>query len=141
MFYIGFFYFKKSAIRSFPHFWWPMWANRSGRSPNFFFFLPSGVFIGGPVCQLLRFYCIFHYSITKNERWERITQVTHQKWATMSELHRSLTKNERMSKLLFFWANRSFAHFVAKNERFAQKAMSEFPALHLSALNLNPAAN
>ena len=28
-----------------------------------FFFFASGVFIGGPVSPLLRFYCIFHYSI------------------------------------------------------------------------------
>ena len=34
----------------------------------------------------------------KNEWCEQITQVAHQKWATMSDLLRLLTKNERMSK-------------------------------------------
>ena len=41
-------------------------------------------------------------SLTKNERCERIPQVTHQKWATMSKSLRLLTKNERMSELLVF---------------------------------------
>ena len=49
---------------------------------------------------------------------EWFAQVTHQKWATMSESLRSLTKNERIA---FFWANCSFAHSFAKNDRFAQK--------------------
>ena len=47
-------------------------------------------------------------SLTKNERCEQIAQVAHQKWA-----------NERITG--FFIANRSFAHFFAKNERFAWK--------------------
>ena len=47
----------------------------------------------------------------------------------MSESLRLFTKNERMSKSLIFLANRSFAHLWAKNERFAQKPMSGFPAL------------
>ena len=34
----------------------------------------------------------------KNEWCEQITQVAHQKWATMSDLLRLLTKNERMSE-------------------------------------------
>ena len=33
MFYIGFL-FKKWVIGSFPHFWWAMWANCTGRSPK-----------------------------------------------------------------------------------------------------------
>ena len=67
-------------------------------------------------------------SLTKNERCERITQVAHQKWATMSDSLRSLRGNERSwanhsgrsSKISewvnrsFFWANRLFAHFWAK---------------------------
>ena len=66
----------------------------------------------------------------KNERCERIAQVTHQKWATMSNSLRSLRGNERswanrsgrspkMSKWVncsFFGANRSFANFWAKTD-------------------------
>ena len=39
-------------------------------------------------------------SLTKNEPCERIAQVAHQKWATMSNLLRSLMKNEWMSNSL-----------------------------------------
>ena len=81
----------------------------------------------------------FLRSLTKNERCERIAHVAHQKWANewiaciferiCSENHwansqpsifdvteslRLLTKNERMSESLVFWANRSFTHFFAK---------------------------
>ena len=80
--------------------------------------------------------------LTKNERCERIAQVAHQKWATMSDLLRSLNKNERpwanpsgrsrknerISESLFFWANPSFAHFFAKNEWFAQKTNERIPS-------------
>ena len=72
-------------------------------------------------------------SLTKNERCERIAQVTHQKWVTMSDLLRSLTKNEwpwancsgcspKMSK----WVNSSFLERIAHSLR---KPMSVFPAL------------
>ena len=49
-------------------------------------------------------------SLTKSERCERISQVAHQKLATMSDLLRSLTKNKRFSQK-------------------TSKPMSEFPAL------------
>ena len=76
MFYIGFL-FKKWVIHSFPHFWWAMWANRSGRYPKM-----------SHVSESLRL-------LTKNEwPWvicsdrspkmsdhERIAQAAHQKWA------------------------------------------------------------
>ena len=42
---------------------------------NFFFFA-SGVFIGGPVSPLLRFYCIFHYSIHFTLEWSPIQVLT-----------------------------------------------------------------
>ena len=42
-------------------------------------------------------------SLTKNERCERIAQVAHQNWATMSILLRSLTKKEEMSESLVFF--------------------------------------
>ena len=51
-------------------------------------------------------------SLTNNERCERIAQVAHQKWANHS----------------FFWANCSFAHFWAKNNRFAQKTDERIPS-------------
>ena len=41
---------------------------------------------------------------------ERIAQIAHLKWVTVSELLRFLTKNEQMSELLVFLAYRSFAH-------------------------------
>ena len=40
-----------------------------------------------------------------HQKLERFAQVAHQKWASMSESLRSLTKNERMSELLIFWAH------------------------------------
>ena len=85
---------------------------------------------------------------------EQIAQVTYQKWATMSDSLKLLTKNEQpwairsggspkmsyyegiaqvahqneqMSKLLFFLAYHSFAHFFAKNERFALKTDEQIP--------------
>ena len=63
---------------------------------------------------------------------EQFAQVAQRKWAIMSELLWLLTKNERMSQMLIFWANRSFAHFSTKNVQFAQKSnerIPEFPAL------------
>ena len=93
-------------------------------------------------------------SLTKNERCERIAQVAHQKWATMSDSLRSLRGNERswanrsgrspkMSEWAnrsFFWANRSFAHFFAKNERFAQKTDERIPspAYYANSFLLSP---
>ena len=56
--------------------------------------IPS--FLVSDVSKLLRF-------LTKNERCEQMAQAAHQKWATMSELISSLTKNEQMSELLVFF--------------------------------------
>ena len=64
------------------------------------------------------------------------------KMSDVSELLRSFTKNKRpwascsgrsptISELVnrsFFWANHSFAHFFAKNERFAQKSDERIPS-------------
>ena len=82
--------------------------------------------------------------LTKIERCERIPEVTHQKKMSdherfangrseeMSEIRskslRSLTINERMSEYSFFLANCSFAHFWAKNERFAWKTDERIPS-------------
>ena len=41
-------------------------------------------------------------SLTKNERPWAFAQVAHQKWVTISESLRLLTKNEQMSELLIF---------------------------------------
>ena len=49
---------------------------------------------------------------------EQFAQVAHQKWATMNELFRSLTKNEQMSK----WANRSF--FGANSQPWMRLAVN-----------------
>ena len=51
--------------------------------------------------------------------FERFAQFAHQKWATMSESLRSLTKNERMSESLVFLSTSDSL----------RKSMSEFPAL------------
>ena len=88
-------------------------------------------------------------SLTKNERCERITQVAHQKWATMSDSLRSLRGNERLwancsgrsPKIsewvyrLFCWANRSFAFFGAKKERFARKTDERIPSPAVNTIN------
>ena len=55
------------------------------------------------------------------------------KWGTMSESLRLLTKNEPMGQLLvFFERTLSFAHFFAKNERFAQKTDKRIPSPDIS---------
>ena len=43
-----------------------------------------------------------------------MAQAAHQKWATMSELIRSLTKNERMSELLVFFSESLIRSFIRK---------------------------
>ena len=57
-------------------------------------------------------------SLSKNEQFEGITQVLHQKRATMSDSLRSITKNEQMSKLLVFLReliiHSLFANFFTK---------------------------
>ena len=74
-------------------------------------------------------------SLTKNERCERIAQVAHQKWVTMSISLTSLRGNEqlwancsgcspKMSEWVncsFFLVNCSFANFWPKNEWFTRK--------------------
>ena len=62
-------------------------------------------------------------SLNKIEQCEQIAQVAHHKWETMSEL-------------LVFLANRLFAHFFAKNERFTQKN-KRFPALEKANVVIN----
>ena len=53
-------------------------------------------------------------SLKSNERCEQITQVAHQKWATMSDSLRLLTKNERMSELLIFLNQSLICSFLDK---------------------------
>ena len=59
---------------------------------------------------------------------ERFALVAQRKWVIVRELLRSLTKNERICESLIFWANRSFAHFWAKNKRFARKSDERIPS-------------
>ena len=66
-------------------------------------------------------------SLIKNEQCEQIAQVAHQNRAPMSKSLRSLTKTSEWANCSFFLANRSFANFFAKNERFAQKNNEQSP--------------
>ena len=74
MFYIGFFYLKNE---------------------RFAHILCFGEQLVSNVIESLRL-------VTINEQYEQIAQVAHQKWATMSDLLRSLTKNKGMSESLVF---------------------------------------
>ena len=74
--------------------------------------IPS--FLVGDVSKSLR-------SLTKNERCERIAQVAHQKWATMSESLRLLTKNERLSKSLVFLSKSFIRSFFRKKTAIRSK--------------------
>ena len=60
--------------------------------------------------------------------YERFAQVAHQKWATMNELLRPLTKMSEWANCSLFRANRSFAWFFAKNKRFARKTNERIPS-------------
>ena len=69
-------------------------------------------------------------SLTKNEQCEWIAQVARQKWETMSDLLRLLTKNEQMSESLVFFER--IAHLLIFSQKTSDsliKPMSEFPAL------------
>ena len=77
--------------------------------------------------------------LTKNEWCERISQVTHQKWAAMSKSLMLLTKNERPCRIAQGthqkWATEQiarffeqFANFFAKNKQFAQKTNERIPS-------------
>ena len=95
--------------------------------------IPS--FLVSNVSELLRL-------LIKNEWCEWIAQVAQQKWVTMSDSLTSLRGNEqswanhsgRSPKMiewvncLYFWVNRSFAHFWAKSEQFARKTDERSPS-------------
>ena len=122
------------------------WENRTKNEWFAYKNLTNIVFFGRFIVRFFyRAICSFPFF---NERCEQMAQVAHQKWMmwatcseTMSKWLRSLTKNERMSESLmvahkkwatwascsFFWVNRSFAHFFAKNKRFAQKTDEQIP--------------
>ena len=71
-------------------------------------------------------------SIINNEWCERIPQVAYQKWATMSNSLRLLTKNERMSEVLVFLSKSLICSFFCKKTSDSlRKPMSKFPALLL----------
>ena len=82
-----------------------------------------------------------HSFLKRCELWSDRSQ----KWATVSK---SLTKNKqqwascspKMSELgncLFFWATQSFVLFLAKNEWFAEKTLSQFPTLRTTIKTQN----
>ena len=53
-------------------------------------------------------------SLKSNERCEQIAQVAHQKWATMSNLPRSLRRNEQMSESLILLSELLICSFLNK---------------------------
>ena len=63
------------------------------------------------------------------ERGELFAQVAHQKWETMRESLRSLTKNEQMSKLLVILSESLIRSFFRQKCAILRKPMSVFPAL------------
>ena len=58
---------------------------------------------------------IFAHFLFFGERCEWIAHFAHQKWATMSDSLRSLTKNERMSESLIFLSELLICSFLDKN--------------------------
>ena len=93
-----------------------MWANRSGRSAKM-----------SDVCEL-------HRLLIKNERpW------AHQKWATMSESLRSLTKNEWIARFLRESLIRSFfrkKRAIGSENRWANSQPCFFVNSYLSPSKL-----
>ena len=109
MFYIGFFIFKKWVIRSFPLFWWAMWANRSGCSPKWTMWANHS----GRSPKMSNDERFAQVS-PKMSNHERKAQVAHQKWANCS----------------FFWGNHTHSLiFSQKTSDSIRKLLSEFPAL------------
>ena len=84
-------------FRSFPLFWWVMWAIRS-------------------------------QSLISSERCERIAQVARQKWAMWANRSGRSPKMIDWVNCSFFWANRSFTLFWAKNQQFARKTDERIPS-------------
>ena len=60
----------------------------------------------------------FAHSLFFNEWYEQFAQVAHQKWVTMIDLLRSLTKTEQMSESLVFLSKLFIPLLFRKNERF-----------------------
>ena len=77
-------------------------------------------------------------SLTKNERCEQSTQVAHQKWATMSDSLRLITKNEQIARFLSkLLLSSFFAHFFAKKNNLLKIPMSQFPTLNVRTFQKN----
>ena len=119
------------------------------------FFLANCSFALSLTKKQIVFFCIFFkvfivkkkkkkfaHSLFFKEWCVRSAQVAHQKWATVSNLLRSLTENERlwanrsgcspkMSKWAnhFFLGNCLFAYFLQKTSDLLRKPMSKFPTL------------
>ena len=65
---------------------------------------------------------------TKNERCEQIAQVARRKGAMWANRSGRSPKMSEWANRSFFWANRSWANFFAKNEQFAQKRDEQIPS-------------
>ena len=112
-------FLSKSLMFSFAHKKWTIRSKKFEKIVFWYVFTFFGSF--------------FLKMLIPSERSERIAQVAQDKWATVSDLLRSLRRNElswanrsdrspNISELLTFWENRSFTHFfLPKNKRFAPK--------------------
>ena len=74
------------------------------------------------------------HSLFFGERCEWIAQVAHQKWAMWANRSGRSPKMSEWVNRSFFWANCSFAHFWAKNERFARKTDERIPSPGYTAI-------
>ena len=86
-------FIEKWVNRSFPLFWWAMWAIR------------SRLLISSERCEQI--------AQVAHKKWAM--------WAIVSKSLRLLTKMSEGVNQSFFWANRSCAHFWEKNEQFTRK--------------------
>ena len=140
----------------------PMWAICSGRSGQMSKWAKSSVFLS----KSLIFYFALKKWAIRSKKFEKIVFFTFSQfflkflkkakdslipsertWAICSGRSEGMSdrerfaqvahkKNERMSKSLTFWANRSFAQFFwQKTSDSLQNSMSEFPTLNYSHLD------
>ena len=87
------------------------------------------------VCFIYNFLNFFYWKNERiphflffGERCEWIAQVAHQKWAMWANRSGCSPKMSEWVNPSFFWVNRSFAHFWAKNEQFARKTDEQIPS-------------
>ena len=102
---------------------WAMWANRSNGSPK----LSDHEQFAQVAHQKWATWAICSCRSEELSEREQIAQVAHQKWATERIAH-FFEKISDWANRSLFWANCSFAYFLAKNERFAQKTNERVPS-------------